>query len=402
MKIVIVFPHGNIVTPKAGNESRVHQIAKQLSKENEILTLESKEYKNEVTGAFASKRYFFNPFILKTIHFGAFFTDFNPDYILQLYKIVKENNPEVIHVSYPQGLPTAKTLTNWNKKRHPIIIYDAHDIDAKRHSQVTLKEQDISIMKRGVMYLYGAIIERISCRLANHIIAVSDVDKDEFIRRYSIDRTKITVIPTGTTNPNLKSYNKIECREKLGLNEDKVIILFHGVYQYYPNREGIRRIKDYIAPNVYKRYKNVLFVIAGNGAPQYEDETMKSLGFIDDLNEVLVASDIAIVPILRGGGTRVKILDYMGSGLPIVTTKKGIEGIKAENDEHAIIVDGVSEEFINAIIYLIDNEEERKRIGANARRLAEEEYDWDKIGVKLDKLYRRILEEEWHVNKMTT
>ena len=72
---------------------------------------------------------------------------------------------------------------------------------------------------------------------------------------------------------------------------------------------------------------------------------------------------------------------------------KAIEGINAIKGEHAIVVDDVNEEFIDAIKYLIDNEQERERIGANARRLAEEEYDWDKIGEKLDKLYKTILEE---------
>lgn len=394
MKILTVFSHGNIFAPKGGNETRVNHIINQLSKKNAILTLESEEYENEVNVAFVGERYFFNPFILKNIHFGIFFADLNPSYILILHKIIKEKKPDIVHISYPQGLSIAKILTKLNKKWHYIIVYEAHDVEAKRFYQVTLKDQDISIIKRWVIFIYGSIIERISCRLANHIITVSDEDRGEFIRRYSIDRKKITVIPIGTTNPNLKSYNKIECKEKLGLNEDKTIILFHGVYNYYPNKEGIRQIKEYIAPKVYDRYKNVLFVIAGKGTPKYEDEKMKFVGFVDDLNELLVASDIAIVPILRGGGIRVKILDYMGAGLPIVATKKGIEGIEAKNGEHAIIVDNVDEKFINAIKYLIENEDERKRLGRNARKLAEEKYDWEKIGEKLNGLYSNLMEED--------
>ena len=113
---------------------------------------------------------------------------------------------------------------------------------------------------------------------------------------------------------------------------------------------------------------------------------------VKDLYPLLHAADLAIVPIRGGGGTRLKILDYMGVGLPIVTTKKGIEGINVKNGEEAIIVDDVNEKFVDAIKYLIDNKQEREKIGANARRLAEEEYDWDKIGEKLDKLYREILE----------
>ena len=115
---------------------------------------------------------------------------------------------------------------------------------------------------------------------------------------------------------------------------------------------------------------------------------------MNDIYSLLNIADIAIVPLLHGGGTKLKIFDYMGVAMPIVTTKKGIEGINIKNDEEAIIVDDVNEKFVDAIKYLIDNKQERERIGANARRLAEEGYDWDKIGEKLDKLYREILEEK--------
>ena len=79
--------------------------------------------------------------------------------------------------------------------------------------------------------------------------------------------------------------------------------------------------------------------------------------------------------------------------------EKEFGGIEAENGKHATIVDAVNEEFINALKYLIDNEQERERIGANARRLAEEEYDWDKIGEKLNALYKRIVAERSNANK---
>ncbi|NHW88881.1 MAG: glycosyltransferase family 4 protein [Archaeoglobales archaeon] len=78
--------------------------------------------------------------------------------------------------------------------------------------------------------------------------------------------------------------------------------------------------------------------------PKFEKDGIK---FLDDIYELLVASDIAIVPILSGSGTRVKIMDYLNVGLPIVTTKKGIEGIEAENGKHAIIVDDVRYVYVD-------------------------------------------------------
>jgi glycosyltransferase involved in cell wall biosynthesis len=229
---------------------------------------------------------------------------------------------------------------------------------------------------------------------ANHIITVSSNDKSRLIEKYGVAEEKIAVIPSGAKIINLKTIdNKNETRKGFGIRENEIVILFHGSYSYHPNKEAIDLIIDYVAPIIGKEFENVLFLLAGNGTPIVEKMNVKSIGFVEDLYSLLNIADIAIVPILQGGGTRLKILDYMGVGVPIVTTKKGIEGINAKNSEHAIIVDDVNEEFIDAVILLVNNKEERERIGANSRRLVEEEYDWDKIGEKLEGLYRDILED---------
>jgi glycosyltransferase involved in cell wall biosynthesis len=389
MRILVVFLNGDAFHPKAGNEIRVYHLIKQLVKENEIITLESNEYR-KTNMPLPVKRYFVNPLVVKNIHFGTFFADLNPSYVLSLCKILKSEKPELIHVSYPRGVVVAKILTKLMSK-DIIVIYEAHDVEAKRSYEITLRDRREPILKRWIAYIYSLMIEKISCKLADHIIAVSREEANEFIRRYSIKKEKISVVTTGTIISDLKSYDKLKCRRKLGLNRDNIVIMFHGAYSYYPNMEAIKLIKDYIAPRICEKYKNVLFVVAGKGAPKREEGKIKFLGFVDDLNELLVASDIAIVPILRGTGTKVKIMDYMGAGLPIVTTKKGIEGIEVENGKHAIVVDNVNAEFIKAIEFLIENKSEREKLGRNARKLAEEKYDWNKIGEELDMLYRNLV-----------
>ena len=71
---------------------------------------------------------------------------------------------------------------------------------------------------------------------------------------------------------------------------------------------------------------------------------------------------MAIVPLLKGGGTKLKLLDYLSVGLPIVTTKKGVEGIEAKNSVHILISNSVDEEFINNIDYLLKNDNERLKL----------------------------------------
>jgi glycosyltransferase involved in cell wall biosynthesis len=154
--------------------------------------------------------------------------------------------------------------------------------------------------------------------------------------------------------------------------------------------EAVDMIRNYLAPRFATINKDVVFVIAGTGAPKFDADNVRAVGFVQDIRSLIRQADIAIVPIRSGGGTRLKVFEYMEAGLPIVTTRKGIEGIEAENMKHAIITQDVDEEFIQAILYLITDQSERRRIGYNARKLAQDDYDWCIIGRNLSQLYTRI------------
>jgi glycosyltransferase involved in cell wall biosynthesis len=101
--------------------------------------------------------------------------------------------------------------------------------------------------------------------------------------------------------------------------------------------------------------------------------------------------DIAIVPLSSGAGTKLKVFDYMSVGLPIVTTKKGVEGIDITEGTDAIVVEDVDSEFITAIEELIENPSWRQTLGDQARILAETEYNWDTIGGELRDIYAQII-----------
>jgi len=326
---------------------------------------------------------------------------------MKLYEIIKSEKPDIIQVEYPYGLLSAKIIakivSKIKKEDTKIkVIYDAHDVESERLAELLFKKSynyfdydklDSVILStyRFIRYLYSSLIENSSCKLIDHILTVSENDKRILCNKYHIEPSKVTVIPTGTVIPNLSKLSKSKWKEKFG--EDKVVIIFHGTFHYLPNKEAIYLIKNFIAPKINERYNNVLFVIAGYGVPKFSKGNVIGVGFVDNLYELIYASDIAICPILRGGGTRTKILDYLSVGIPIVTTRKGIEGIDAKNGREAVIVDNVDEKFIDAIAYLIENENERKKLSKNARKLAEKKYDWDKIGKRLNILYQKLINE---------
>jgi glycosyltransferase involved in cell wall biosynthesis len=134
----------------------------------------------------------------------------------------------------------------------------------------------------------------------------------------------------------------------------------------------------------------VTFLVGGSEFPKFQKNNIKSVGSIDNLRTYPCASDIAIVPIGHGGGTKLKVLDYLSFGMPMVTTEKGIEGLKVRHNEEALVSRDADEQFLANLKHLIDNESKRIRIGMNARVLAEREYDWTAIGTKLNDLYQRL------------
>jgi glycosyltransferase involved in cell wall biosynthesis len=85
-----------------------------------------------------------------------------------------------------------------------------------------------------------------------------------------------------------------------------------------------------------------------------------------------------------------KIFQYFAAGLPVVTTRKGIEGIDAMDQEHALIVN-TTEELVEAVTFLVDHKQERERIGANAFKLVKSKYNWDDIGKSLNEDYVQLL-----------
>ena len=381
--LLIVSPSTDVFNLRRGDEVRVHNIAIKLAKKNDIIIVEPEKFL-ENKSDLSLKTYGFKKYT------SPYLTDFDINFILKIFKVLRRENIDIIQIELPQGIIATKFITKLIRQKIP-IIYDAHNVEGDRIKHI--KKSQLPFYKKIVAPYFIPVLEKISAKCADHIISVSDEDRNRFIEKYNLNEGKISIIPSGVNKINLPTLeNKDKVKMRFNINSE-IMILFHGTFSYFPNKEAINLIRSYVAPNVMKIKKDILFVIAGLDVPVFEKDNIKSLGFVEDIYSLIHAADMAIVPILHGGGTRLKILDYMGVGLPIVTTKKGVEGINAKNGEHAIIVDDVNDEFINAIKYLIENEEERKRIGTNARRLAEEEYDWEKIGEKLDKLYKNILKE---------
>jgi glycosyltransferase involved in cell wall biosynthesis len=182
------------------------------------------------------------------------------------------------------------------------------------------------------------------------------------------------VIPNGTDVERVRNaVDPDGLVADLGLNASAPVCVFLGSYDYDPNHAAARTIIDEIAPAL----PDVEFLLVGRNPPETDLENVYTPGFVDNLADAFHVSDVALCPLPRGSGTKLKMLDYLAAGLPIVTTTVGIQGLPVDDRVHALVRDEPAE-MIEAIRTLLDSPARWEELSTNARRLGER-YDWEKL-----------------------
>jgi glycosyltransferase involved in cell wall biosynthesis len=158
-------------------------------------------------------------------------------------------------------------------------------------------------------------------------------------------------------------------------------IIFTGALRYAPNYDAMRWFIDHVWPRVRRARPAARLLITGDhgGLPLPAGDSVERTGFVDDLRPLLAGATAAVAPIFSGGGTRVKILEAMAAGIPVVATTKGAEGIDAIAGEQLLIADDAAA-FAAHVVALLADDDLRKRMAHSARLLIEERYDWRAIG----------------------
>jgi glycosyltransferase involved in cell wall biosynthesis len=116
-------------------------------------------------------------------------------------------------------------------------------------------------------------------------------------------------------------------------------LLFIGNYEYSPNLDAVEWALEEILPALWKLNPGVRFAIAGFGLPdawreRWSDPRIEWQGFVPDLRALQSRASIFFAPLRQGGGSKLKVLEAMAAGLPVVTTDQGSSGLKVENGRH--------------------------------------------------------------------
>jgi glycosyltransferase involved in cell wall biosynthesis len=157
-------------------------------------------------------------------------------------------------------------------------------------------------------------------------------------------------------------------------------MVFTGTMDYRPNVDATRWFVREVFPRVRRRVPGAEFYVVGaNPSPAVralaEVTGVTVTGAVEDVRPFVAGSRVYVVPLRVGGGTRLKVLEAMASGIPMVSTGLGCEGLEVQPDTHYLRADE-PESFAEAVAQILLGERDASAMVKSARRLAEERYDW--------------------------
>lgn len=171
-------------------------------------------------------------------------------------------------------------------------------------------------------------------------------------------------------------------------------LIYTGALTYDANLDAMRYFVREILPLVRAVVPEARLMITGR-ADQVAinelsvDNAVLFTGYVEDVRPCIAASQVCIVPLRLGGGTRLKILEAMALGTPVVATSKGIEGLGLTVGQDVLVGD-TPQEFAAHVITLLRKPELGMQLAENARIQVQAHYDWGQLGRTLDELVTQV------------
>jgi len=268
--------------------------------------------------------------------------------------------------------PAANFLRAGKSLGVPTVLFQ-HNVEAQIWKRLAAgKSNPIARWYFGSQFRRMAKWERRLAEIFDGVIMVSPEDTAFARQEYGLGNV-LGDVPTGVD----ADYFQPEQRESAG----PVTVGFLGSMDWMPNIEAVQWFVREIFPAVKMQTPGARLLVIGRRPPPsvvamaQQDPQVEVTGTVDDVRPFLARCDLLAVPLLSGGGTRIKIMESLAAGLPVVSTTIGAEGLGLVDGEHLLIADSASE-FAGAVSRMAADPALRKRLSDGGSALARAEYGW--------------------------
>jgi polysaccharide biosynthesis protein PslH len=270
--------------------------------------------------------------------------------------------------------------------RLPALIVDSHNIDYDLARQYASAGGLVRRIYAGANWRKLRREELATYRGADGVYLCSVADRQRLLDEVPGARTLVI--------PNAADVEYYQPRATDPPPDDRTVVFF-GHLSYFPNVDGVTYFVKQIWPRIAEAHPKARLKIIGGRAPRSLQALVRPgvelTGFVPDLRPHLAEAAVVVVPLLLGGGTRLKIVEAMAMGKAIVSTTLGAEGIEAVPGRDLFVEDQPAA-FADAVGRLLAEPSLAARIGRSARRLAVQHYAWSGAAQALESFYREILE----------
>ena len=400
MKILFLsswFPY----PPINGAKIRTYNLMRQLSKNHEVTLLSFaktipvekareqipwlKQYCREVSivpyrpyvgHSLAAYRGFFSTKPRSVVH--ACSSDFS-----RLVKATVKSETYDLVLASEGNAPSVTSLFATQVKSVPVVL-DGLETGLQKDAYYQ-ESSMVRRMRHGVTWAKLRGFTRQVVRAAALCTVPSEPEKRNLLEIVP-DHTRIEVVP--------HSLEVDRYTGSFGLLESKMLS-FTGSFAYEANLDAARFLLQEIYPRLKARLPEVSLRIVGNlngMRPESltSDESVSFTGLVPDIRPVMASSWLSAVPLRVGAGTRLKIVESMALGTPVVSTSKGAEGLDVVHGESILLADD-AETFTRAVVEVFQNPSLRERLSAGGRKLVMEKYSADVIGSNFCTLLEEVV-----------
>jgi len=398
MKILMLVPYLPTIT-MSGGQTRWYNIIKHLAKKHEIslfslikddserqLIPELKKYCKKVR-VFARPK---KPWTLRNILlsvFGPFPLLVIRNQSLDEKKAIKEEleneNYDLIHAETFYVMPHLPKASVPTILVEQTIWHEVYEHYVKNDVPFFLRPFYMADVKKIKFW------EKFYWSKADKLFSVSEEDRLEMIKL--VPGKDVGIIPNGVDT---KFYNSKKIIKSLPQR------VLYGVtnFEWLQNQEATEMLIKKVWPLITKKLSNVKIWIVGRKIPEWirkrsEKGDIKVTENIPDARDAYGSASIMVAPIKGAGGTRLKILEAMAAGLPVVSTKVGVAGLNLTDGKNVFIAD-TAEAIAQKAIQLLKNKSLASKIGNAGKDHVAKFFDWESIVKLHDPIYKELVKEK--------
>jgi glycosyltransferase involved in cell wall biosynthesis len=290
---------------------------------------------------------------------------------------------DIVQIEHSRMAPYLEAIPRKSRSKSVLMF---HNFTSQQYGRVSHVEQRWDRKLR--TWLHGVTMGYWEPRYAERFdrcITVSEADQDLLMK--ANPRLHVNVIPNGV---DIEKYKPLPSPA-----ENAPSLMFVGNMGYPPCVDAVVYFCQEIFPRIRQRIGAAeLWIVGRDPRPevlQLNGNGVHVTGRVDDVVPYYQKSTVCVVPLRAGGGTRLKILEAMALGRPVVSTTIGCEGLGVVDGEHLLVAD-TPEQFAEKTVNLLLEKKLYERIVVNGRKLVEVEYDWDKVAENLMQVYEKMVE----------